>query len=232
VNTRIGTSRRFHSFFYSDRLSIHRRSSGSHQTDLELRHLDLFNYKDRAIQPNISATEIGLARAEELLGLNHKPNIVIHPGSSGSAPNWPVEHYRELAVMIREKLKFKVAVTDSKPGLQGFDGCIDLGGKTDLESLAGVLARAEVFVSGSTGPLHLADALGIPCVSFFVARSDIGPERWGPRRNLENVLLPPEHCDCTDLRKCRCLGNIPPLKAFEKIVEIIKTVKTAGVKED
>ncbi len=232
VKMRIGTSRRFYSFFYSYRISVHRKSSGYHQTDLELRHLEPFDFKDLITIPGVRLTDNGLTRAASLFDLKQKPFAVIHPGSGGSAPNWPLEHYRKLAVLIRENMKYEVVITDRNPGLQGFDDCIDLGGKTDLETLAGVLSRAEIFVSGSTGPLHLADSLGVPCVSFFLSRSDIGAGRWGPRRNLHNVLVPPVTCDCADLRKCRCLEKISPVEVLEKLINIKKVAKTAGVNEN
>ena len=229
VRLRFGTSRRFYSFFYSHRIPVHRKSSGHHQTDLELKHLKFFDFKRNMTKPGINVTDRGLVNAGKLLQMNERRFIVIHPGSGGSAPNWPVEHYRELAVLIKESLKYDAVITDRDPGLRGFDDCIDLGGNTDLETLAGVLSKAEVFISGSTGPLHLADALGVPCLSFFLSRSDIGPGRWGPRRNMGNVLVPPVPCNCADLRKCRCLERISPRMALEKIRSILKIPKTAGV---
>lgn len=232
VKTRIGTSRRFYSFFYSERISVHRKSSGYHQTDLELRHLEPFDFKDCITKPRVNVTDNGLTRAGRLFDIDRKPFVVIHPGSGGSAPNWPVEHYRKLAVSIKENMKYEVVVTDRNPGLRGFDGCIDLGGKTDLETLAGVLSRAEVFISGSTGPLHLADALGVPCLSFFLSRPDIGPDRWGPRKNLDNVIIPPHPCSCDDLRKCRCLEKISPLEVLEKLNNIKKVARTTGVNKN
>jgi len=232
VKLRIGTSRRFFSFFYSSRISVHRKSSGYHQTDLELMHLGLFDFKRNLTKPNVRVTDKGLAGARSLFDLDRKPFIVIHPGSGGSSPNWPLEHYRKLAVLIKEKWEFEVVITNREPGPGGFEGCVDLGGKTDLETLAGVLSRAEIFISGSTGPLHLADALGANCVSFFVSRPDIGPARWGPRRNMDNVLVPPVGCRCPDLRKCNCLERISPEDALRKLEGFWENKKVSGAKRN
>ena len=46
-------------------------------------------------------------------------------------------------------------------------GALDLGGRTDLAGLAGVIARAGALVVGNTGPAHVAAALGVPVVSLF-----------------------------------------------------------------
>jgi ADP-heptose:LPS heptosyltransferase len=46
-------------------------------------------------------------------------------------------------------------------------GAAQLAPPTSLVELAAVLARAKLFVGGDTGPLHLAAALGTPCVALF-----------------------------------------------------------------
>jgi len=230
VKTRIGTSRRFYSVFYSHRISVHRKSSGFHQTDLELAHLRLFDFKDIIFNPSLRATPRGLDEADALLKDVARSFVIIHPGSGGSAPNWPLEHYRRLAVLIRKKLDLEVVITNHEAGLEGFDGCLDLGGRTDVESLAGVISRSELFISGSTGPLHLADALGVRCVAIFSPRPEIGPVRWGPRKNMNNVVTPEIPCKCADLHNCDCLEKIPPDRVLEKISKLL-TVSVPGAGE-
>ena len=54
----------------------------------------------------------------------------------------------------------------------------------DFRGLARVIARASLFVAGDTGPVHLADALGVPALALFgpdAHRRNI-PERNGPYR--------------------------------------------------
>jgi len=228
VKTRIGTSRRFYSIFYSHRISVHRKSSGIHQTDLEVAHLRLFDFKDIIDKPSLRATPRGMEKADALLNDIPGPFVIIHPGSGGSAPNWPLEHYRRLAVMIRKNLDLEVVITNHRAGLEGFESCLDLGGKTDLESLAGVIRRSEIFISGSTGPLHLADALGVRCAAVFSPRPEIGPVRWGPRRNMNNVVIPEAPCKCADLNNCDCLEKIPPDRVLEKIRNLLKVSVTGA----
>jgi heptosyltransferase-2 len=231
VKIRIGTSRRFYSFFYSHRLSVHRKESGYHQTDLELAHLRIFDFRELIEKPYLRETSDGLEKAKDLFDIDQRPFAIIHPGSGGSAPNWPLEHYRKLAVLIKENLDLEVVITNHMAGLKGFDGCVDLGGKTDLESLAGLISRAEVFISGSTGPLHLADALGVKCLSFFVDRPDIGPARWGPPHNMDNVIVPAEKCRCADLRQCSCLEKVQPEEAFSRLKNLLNVGSVPGVRK-
>ena len=59
---------------------------------------------------------------------------------------------------------------------------------TTLPQLAGLLAQARVVVSGDTGPLHLALALGVPAVGLF---GPVPAERNGPRGQGYRTLQAP-----------------------------------------
>jgi ADP-heptose:LPS heptosyltransferase len=75
-------------------------------------------------------------------------------------------------------------------------GCrlIVLAGQLDLPETAAVLGRIDLFVTGDTGPMHLAAAMGTPVVSLF-GPSD--PRRYGPgieTRRVLRVQLPCSPC--------------------------------------
>lgn len=58
------------------------------------------------------------------------------------------------------------------------DGVVDLCGQTDIGTLAAVLGRADMLVTGDTGPMHLASAMGTPIVGLFFGPAlpfDTGP---------------------------------------------------------
>jgi ADP-heptose:LPS heptosyltransferase len=127
-----------------------------------------------------------------------------------------------LADLALESTDLGVVITGNNDRIGNFDErCVDLNGKTDLEILARVIAGARCFVSGSTGTLHLADALGVGCVSFFVRHPVVGPERWGPRRNMGNILMPDNRCVCEKLSRCTCLEKITPEAALAQLMSII-----------
>lgn len=228
---RIGTSRRFYSPLYNRKVSVHRRSSGFHQTDLDLMLLRPLGIDVSGRFPRMDIADRGFRSAEKLLSLSKDTYIVIHPGSAGSAPSWPLENYGKLAEIILNETDCKVVVTDRRDDMAGFDGCVNIAGKTDIETLAAVLKEARVFVSGSTGPLHLADAVGTRCVSFFSNRSDIGPERWGPRRNADGIIVPERPCACGNPGRCRCLESISPREAFNRIEERLREVNDPALEK-
>ena len=229
---RIGTFRRVYSLFYNNRINIPRKSSGFHQTDLELKHLQPLGIESSGLNPHLTVTPKGKSEAIALLRLEGKSYIVIHPGSGGSSLNWPREKYLSLADMITSRTDYKVVITNHDNNIGEFKNCLNLGGKTDLETLGGVLHGARLFISGSTGPLHLADALGTTCVSLYPNRADIGPVRWGPRRNLEGVLMTADDCRCGRADNCRCLEQVSAEDAYNKIETVLSSANNMAVEKE
>ncbi len=116
---------------------------------------------------------------ETLKGVNF---IAIHPWTSDPVKQWPVERFKELAQRIRRELGLIVVlVGSSKDALDGDEGVINLANKTSLPELTALLKRASLLVSGDSGPVHLAAAVGTPVVALF--RNDLpgkAAKRWGP----------------------------------------------------
>jgi ADP-heptose:LPS heptosyltransferase len=132
--------------------------------------------------------------------------VVLHPGTSVPARAWPVQRFREAAQLLAEA-GHAVVVTGarSESGLtaQVADGSSarDLGGRTSLAELAGVLDGAGCVVVANTGPAHLAAAVGAPVVSLFAPT--VPAERWAPYR-VPSVLLGDQQAPCRDTRATRC----------------------------
>lgn len=115
--------------------------------------------------------------------------IAIHPFTSDPVKQWPLERFRELAAALFRETQAKVIIVGGKDKLKESaelfkgqeDKIINATGKTDLIQLASLLKRCGVLISGDSGPMHLAAAVGTPVVALF--RSDIKPKssvRWGP----------------------------------------------------
>lgn len=114
--------------------------------------------------------------------------IILHPGSRGSANNWPLERYGELREMLLEG-GYRVLWTGSEPegqqvrsllNLNLSDQEIDTMGKLSLAELMSLMTQCHGMVASSTGPLHLAARLGVPCVGLYDSNPPFWPERWRP----------------------------------------------------
>jgi ADP-heptose:LPS heptosyltransferase len=199
VPERIGTAYRRWSWRFNRRVRVHRRSSGRHEAELNLAVAAPLSGEAACVLPGLQVPSPYARRADDLLarvaGLGpDEPFVAIHPGSSGSAWNWPPDRYAEtVAALAAEDIPVVVTGASHEQELAllvaGPAGRV-IAGQTDLPLLGAVLARSRVTVAGSTGPLHLAAALGRPVVALFSPHPSHSPVRWGPLGSGHRILVP------------------------------------------
>ncbi|MBB4917245.1 glycosyltransferase family 9 protein [Streptosporangium saharense] len=152
--------------------------------------------------------------------------VVVHPGASVPARAWPAGHCAE-AVRALAEAGHRVVVTGS-PGETALtayvagEHAVDLGGRTSLAELAGVLAEADAVVVANTGPAHLAAAVATPVVSLFAPT--VPAARWAPY-GVANVLLGDQHAPCRGSRATICpVAGHPCLSSVtaEQVVEAVR----------
>jgi ADP-heptose:LPS heptosyltransferase len=134
--------------------------------------------------------------------------VVLHPGAAVGARRWPAGHHRRAAGLLADD-GLTVVVTggpderaltaEVAAGAHG--RAVDLGGRTGLRELSGVLAGAAAVVVGNTGAAHLAAAVGTPVVSLFAPV--VPAVRWRPYR-VPQVLLGDQTAPCRDTRARDC----------------------------
>lgn len=140
-----------------------------------------------------------------------RPRVLLHPGTSAFAAfkRWPAARFAELACRLHERgiavlvgagpgeAALAAEVRAAAPAARPVDGAA-LG----LRGLAAVLAAVDAVVAGDTGPLHLAAAVGTPCVALFGPKD---PRRYGPRahgRLLHEILFHDVPCRPCTRRDC------------------------------
>jgi ADP-heptose:LPS heptosyltransferase len=128
------------------------------------------------------------------------PYAVLVPGAAPHRPEkrWPAERFGELAALLAGRGLSPVVVGASVDGVlaaviqQTCPAALDLTGRTSLLDLGGLLGRAALAVGNDTGPMHLAAAVGCPCVVLFSGASD--PALTAPRGRV-TVLREPRLAD-------------------------------------
>jgi ADP-heptose:LPS heptosyltransferase len=111
--------------------------------------------------------------------------VIVHPGAAFPSRRWPVERYAAVARELAEADCFVIVTgtAEERPlaervaRLAGLAKTRVLAGRTGLDELAGLVARARLVVCGDTGIGHLATAYGTPSVLLF---GPIPPAAWGP----------------------------------------------------
>jgi heptosyltransferase-1 len=146
--------------------------------------------------PSVPAVE---TRVEEWLataGLKPQRRLVIlNPGAAREAKRWPVAHFTTLARRLAHDAEAHVLVTwgpgEEPPARAIVEGAASavLAPATDLDALLALLRRASVVVAADTGPLHMAAALGTPCVGLYGPTSAV---RNGPYGAGQRALSSPD----------------------------------------
>ena len=109
---------------------------------------------------------------------------------AGAAPHrpakrWPAERFGALAAALAKRGLTPVVIGTANEAAAAAaitavcPTTVDLVGQTDIPAIAALAARASIAVGNDTGPMHLAAAMGAPCVVLFSADSD--PVLTAPR---------------------------------------------------
>jgi len=126
------------------------------------------------------------------------PFAAFHPGSGSARKNWPMERFELLAQRIREQAGRQVVwllgpAEMERPGAPAADANDAVLADAPLETVAGVLARADVYIGNDSGVTQVAAAVrgpggrATPTVALF------GPTDarvWGPRGSHVRLLRP------------------------------------------
>jgi lipopolysaccharide heptosyltransferase I len=147
--------------------------------------------------PSDPAAEAAMDEVFVAAGLKPRNRVaVINPGAGRADKRWPVERFAAVARRLAGEADAHVLVvwgpgedTAARAIVEGGGPGTVLAPPTDLHQLIAVLRRASLVVAGDTGPLHLAAALGTPCVGIY------GPtlaERNGPYGTGHRALQGPD----------------------------------------
>jgi len=204
IPRRVGPASKLAALLLTTRVRQHRSRSARHEADYNLELL-----QPLGIPFMRHPTRLVLSDAEREWGRRHlaelglgpgRPVVGIHPGSGRSAGRWPLDRYAALADRLvsageRVVLTFGPSETELPDAMRAAmrSGVpVVQPGSVTLRQMAAVLTGMSLFVTNSTGPLHLAVALEVPTVSFFGLTPATRPGRWGPYAPGHVVLTPPD----------------------------------------
>jgi ADP-heptose:LPS heptosyltransferase len=236
IRYRIGTGYRLYQIFFNRKIYQHRKKNLKHESDYNMDMLRPLGITGERILPRVylSKAEENLANPMlEDLGIREEDTLLaLHPGSGDSSLNLPIKRFAQVADMLIQNLRAKVIITGTERERRLADLMtsytrnrpIDLVGRTNFRQLASLLKKVHVLISSSTGPMHLAAALGTPTVAIFCPIFAAGPIRWGPRGDGHEVILPPVPiCSKCKPRSCPHYDCMDKIKA-EEIVRRVELI--------
>ena len=162
---------------------------GIHQVCYHLKATEALGLTGPPPAPALVISQDARSAADRLLkeaGIDAaRPFVCLHPGARWWFKSWPSDRFAALADRVQTETSSQVLFLGGEQERAAAGRISErmktpfrsLVGRTGLQELAAVLARAVLMVSNDNGPMHMAAALQVPVIGLF-GPSD--PSVWGP----------------------------------------------------
>lgn len=235
IKTRIGSGYRWYSFLFNKKIYEHRKISEHHELEYNIRLLKaigveeevspstvLFNLHSSPLSRQFVEKEFS-SRSVNLLN----KLIIIHPGSGGSSIDLPPDQMKRLVYLMAQELDVEILITGSKTEKELCESLVvnektkNLSGLFDLPELIALIEKSDLMIANSTGPIHIAAALGKYVIGFYPKIISCSDKRWGPYTNNKKIFSPTIDCNNCTRKTCEeldCMRSI-------NIDDVLKSVK-------
>jgi len=164
---------------------------------------------------------------------NNQPCLGINPGASyGAAKRWTSEGFFQISRDLSRKYKIIIfggiddiessLEIEKKLKLHSISNYENLTGKTSIHELVNKISALDLFITGDSGPMHIAAAFEIPTVSIFGPTKHHETSQWS---NQKNIIVK-KSLSCQPCMKRTCpLGHHNCMKLISK-EDVIQAVKS------
>jgi heptosyltransferase-2 len=189
----------------------------------------------KSLPPQDARTTAAAGRKLAEAGAGRAPLIAVFFGSKQPSGVWPYPRVRDFLALLPERFPgFRFAILGGPheraavdrlkaeaPGL--FPPLLDLVDRLTLPETAAVMARCRAAVATDSGPMHMADALGVPLVALFGAKNPL--PLWAPLSPGARVVTHPVPCAGCLKSVCDrdnlCMDLITPQEALAALAEVM-----------
>ena len=160
------------------------------------------------------------------------PTLGINPGASyGSAKRWYPEEFSNVAAELSNKYdivifggpgEIDIAIDIEKSLIEnGVTNYQNLAGKTNIAELINIISNLDLFITGDSGPMHVAAAFQLPTVAIFGPTKDKETSQW---MNEKSIIVK-KNLDCQPCMKRACPLKHHNCMKLITAVEVLNTVK-------
>ncbi|SVD76738.1 uncharacterized protein METZ01_LOCUS429592, partial [marine metagenome] len=164
---------------------------------------------------------------------NSKPIVGINPGASyGDSKRWHPEKFAKVATELSNKFDILIFGGPNEKELAGDiekalieKGVINyqnLAASTSVEELIYHISTLDMFVTGDSGPMHIAAAFQVPTVAIFGPTKDKETSQW---MNHKNTIVK-KGLDCQPCMKRNCPLKHNNCMKLIKPEEVLNAVKS------
>jgi len=197
IPLRVGSSRKIYHWLNCNKKTwFTRKNSPLHESQLNLKLLkpigiDL-DLSIKEIEAKFNFDKNSQSNFSSIIDKN-KLNLIIHPFAVTGA-RWPIEKYQDLINQLDSK-KFNLILTGIQSDIKSLPDSFPLHkvknfiGKTNLNEFIDLILESDALLAGSTGPLHIASALGKKTLGLYPNQLPVQPSRWKPIGQNANYIV-------------------------------------------
>ena len=198
VRVGLADAREMAGLFYTHRVNVGRREQ--HAVERYLCVAEALGAGRGPVEFPFAATPADHAFAAERTPRRY---ALLFPGTNWPTKRWPAEKFAALVDPLRRRFGLEAVVggapSEVELAAKVTGAAANLAGKTTLNQLVALIARAELVVSNDSGPMHIAAALGRPLVVPF---GPTNPVRTGPYGRMGSVVKLDLPCSPCYSRRC------------------------------
>jgi len=195
VSFRIKVRSKFRTRFYNE--FVQHRMRDTHVIDYHLALLEPLGISSPSRAIKLDLPKSAREAAGELLSAHNirRTFVIFHPGSARAEKFWNAQRWAEVINQAGEKHDVDLALTGGASPLEQTHisdikskvrhRIVDFSGKTDLLTLAALIAKARLLITVDSAPMHLASATKTPQVILF---GPTNPFHWRPRESPALIL--------------------------------------------
>jgi predicted lipopolysaccharide heptosyltransferase III len=195
VSFRIKVRSKFRTRFYNE--FVEHRMRDMHTIDYHLALLEPLGISNASRAVRLDIPKSTRETADELLSAHNirKEFVIFHPGSARAEKFWNAQRWADVINHAADKRDVGLVITGGSAPLEQTHlddikskvrhQIVDLSGKTDLLTLAALIAKARLLITVDSAPMHLASASRTPQVVLF---GPTNPFHWRPRESPALIL--------------------------------------------
>jgi len=192
------------------------------------------DFVNKVFKINTNASQLTIYKNSKPIK-THKSDkklLGINPGASyGSAKRWYPEEFAKVAGELASQYD---VVIFGGPGEQdialdieqsfieeGVNNYQNLAGKTTIVELIDRIFELDLFITGDSGPMHVAAAFQVPTVAIFGPTKDDETSQW---MNDKSIIVK-KNLDCQPCMKRTCPLGHHNCMNFIKAIDVLDAVK-------
>ncbi|WP_292655821.1 lipopolysaccharide heptosyltransferase II [Nitratifractor sp.] len=164
-----------------------------------------------------------------------RPTLGINPGASyGSAKRWYPEKFAEVAATLSDRFDIVIFGGPNETDIaediermlreQNVENVNNLAGKTTIPELCSAIGGLDLFLTGDSGPMHVAAAYRIPTVAIFGPTKHLETSQWMTPKNI--IVRHDLECAPCMKRTCplkhhECMKGIEAGEVLEAVVRVL-----------